>query len=245
MPHFRLFSQLLNIIIPPRCPGSGDIVTEQHQLAPHFWADLHFIEDPKCCICGYPLPFEIGDNALCTACLDQKPYFQMSRSVFVYTPAIAKLILPFKHGDQTELAAIFSKWMAQYGAELFKDADFIIPVPLHYRRFWQRRYNQSALLANHLSKHTGIKTVPDALLRIKNTKSQGYMKPDERKKNVKNVFSIHPKHMEKLRGKKLILVDDVYTSGATIQEISRLLSRDAKAKTYVLTIARAVKDGDL
>ncbi len=244
------FRGLIDLIFPPRCLGTGEIVSAQHAFSPDFWAELDFIKAPKCVICGYPLPYEVGDQAQCTSCLNKKPSFVKGGSVFVYNEAIAQLILPFKHGDQTEIAPTLAHWLAQYchetyGQNIHAQIDYIIPVPLHKHRFWKRRYNQAALLSKHLSKALNIPHIPDGITRHKKTISQGSMKPDDRRKNVKNAFTITDKYKECLLGKNILVIDDVYTSGATLHEICHMLAIEAKIQTHILTLARAIKDGDL
>lgn len=165
---------LIDLILPARCPQTGDIVPSVGTLSPRAWAALQFIAAPHCACCGIPFPIHDTtetdhSNLLCGPCLATPPPYHKARSVLVYDDASRSLILGFKHGDKTPSTLTFAPLLNSYGREILNDADCLIPVPLHWRRLLSRRYNQSAILAHSLSKINNIPTWADALQRNRHT----------------------------------------------------------------------------
>jgi ComF family protein len=158
-----------------------------------------------------------------------------------YDEGARPLILRFKHADRTEAAPAFARWMARSGAALLEDCDLIAPVPLHRWRLLRRRYNQAALLALELSRLADRPAVPDLLERRRNTPSQGRMSRSQRALNVRGAFAVAPRHRERVRGARVLLVDDVLTTGATLEACARALKRAGAARVEVLTLARVVR----
>lgn len=237
-------NQLIDFILPPRCVVSGTIVDRQGMMAPEAWQALEFIGAPLCACCGVPFDFDIGlegDYMLCIDCLDKHPPFETARAPLVYDDASRDLILRFKHGDKTELVPAFVPWLRQAGREMLAEADMILPVPLHRRRLLKRRYNQAALIGLALGKETGKPCYPAALSRTRATPPQGHMAAGERHKNVREAFIVHDKYKDRIKGKTIILVDDVFTTGATVKECTKTLLKGGAAKVHVLTIARVVR----
>ena len=237
-----LLVQAMDTVLPPRCVISGKLVDRQGMIAPQIWADMDFITDPQCEKCGIPFGFEAEAGTQCALCLDRPPPFTSARAALKYNDASRDLILGFKHADQTHAVVAFMPWLEKSGAGMLKDADYIIPVPLHRWRLLMRRYNQAAIMAHKLSEKTKIPRLADAIKRTRSTKSQGHLKPLERHKNVKRAFEIAPKHIEKLRGKTVILIDDVYTTGATVKECTKTLLKSGAKDVHILTLARVVRD---
>ncbi len=237
-----LLNSSIDAILPPRCPISGDIVDRQGMISPDIWAGLDFISSPICNICGIPLGFEVGEAGNCLSCLENPPNYSSSRSALIYNDASRDLILSFKHGDKTHIVSSFVPWMMRAGSKMFEQADFLIPVPLHHMRLISRRYNQAALLADALARASGILSLSLALKRIRFTPSQGHLSQSDRLKNVYNAFELLDKYKDRLIGKNVILIDDVYTTGATTNECSRILLSCGVKKVHVLTLARVVND---
>ncbi len=237
-----LWNTTLNIILPPRCAGSGSVVDAPGMVSPAFWSELAFIENPFCETCGLPFGFDSPMGSLCAGCIDEEPEFTRARSAVVYNDASRKLVMGFKYGDRLHAVLTFVPWLARAGAELIADTDIVIPVPLHARRLWQRRFNQSAILGEMLAKRTGRSFVPDALTRPRYTVKQKGLSRKERHANVRGAFAVDEKQAAGLRGKNILLVDDVYTSGATLNECARVLKKSGAAQVYVLTIARVTRD---
>lgn len=241
-----LWGNILNAALPPRCPLSGEIVDVQGMLAPESWARLQFIADPVCGACGFPLEFSIESaGARCAACLKNPPVYGRGRSALVYDEASRDLILGFKHGDQMQSVVSFVPWFKRAGAELLEQTDILVPVPLHRWRLLRRRYNQAALMAQALGKAVGKPCLPDILQRVRATPIQGYMRPRERQKNVKNAFRLYPRHTEKIVGKNILLIDDVYTTGSTVSECVKTLLAGGAGHVDVLTLARVVRSARL
>ncbi|MBL4804839.1 MAG: ComF family protein [Alphaproteobacteria bacterium] len=211
-------------------------------ITAHAWSQLNFIAEPQCTKCGIPFEFESFEGMTCTACLDREPPFETARAALKYDDASRDMILRFKHADQIHVVLAFVPWMEKAGAEMLAQADYLIPVPLHRWRLLSRRYNQSALIAHALSRKTKIPTLVDGVLRTRATEVQGYKKAVERHKNVKKAFAVNPKRVEQIKGKNLILIDDVYTTGATVKECAKTLVKAGAARVDVLTLARVVRD---
>ena len=176
---------------------------------------------------------------LCGECITRPPRYSKARSVLVYNRASATLIHGLKYQDRTHLATAFARWLYAGNMQLFTGADLLVAVPLHRRRLWQRRYNQSALLCCALSKLSGIKTDPGALLRVKNTPPQRGMSRLKRLRNLVGAIRANPK--ARIRDKHIILVDDVMTTGATIKACTKCLLAAGARQVDVLTVARTVR----
>lgn len=229
----------VDLILPPRCSVTGEVVDVQGMISASAWADLQFISEPFCGTCGIPFEFESG--SICMSCIDDPPPYDLSRSALIYNDTSRDLILGFKHGDKTHVVRSFIPWLQKFGAEVLAEADFLIPVPLHPYRLILRRYNQAALIAHDLSKKTDIPHLADAMRRVRATVSQGHLSLEERQKNVKKAFDIHPKFKDMIKGKVIVLIDDVYTTGATVKECSVILKENGAQKVHVLTLARVLK----
>jgi len=236
--------QAVDAILPPRCVISGEIVGQQGAVAPSVWGLLRFIADPQCVSCGYPFEFTAeGQGQICGACIREKPPFTSARAALVYDDASRGMILKFKHADHLHAAPTFIPWMERAGRQMLAEADFIMPVPLHRWRFLKRRYNQAALLAFLLARRARVACIPDALVRKRATQSQGHLDFRARHRNVRRAFAVHPRHAAKIEGRRIVLVDDVYTTGATVKECAEVLLKAGAAAVNVLTVARVVKPG--
>jgi ComF family protein len=185
-----------------------------------------------------PFDFPVSAGTLCGACLTEAPYFQSARAAMLYDDISRKLILGFKHGDRTHAVKALAVWMHRAGGEFFEGADAIVPVPLHRWKLFQRRYNQSALLAQQIGIMTGKPVLYDVLRRIRATPPQGRLKRKERQENVKGAFAIAPKHKDSVEGKTLLLIDDVMTTGATANECAKVLLKAGAKQVHVLTLSR-------
>ena len=226
----------LNILCPPTCPICSEKVEEAHCLCPDCYSKLNFITKPCCDICGKPFEYAVFDELTCGACLKQKPHFSMARSVLSYDDFSKQLILAFKHADHIELNKLFLKFIIQADKSIFQDIDTIIPVPLHWTRRLKRKYNQAGLLANVLAKHLKISFLPTVLIRTKRTESQGHKKRKDREKNIKNAFFV--KNKSAIKGKNILVVDDVMTTGSTLNECARILKKNGAKDIKVLTVYR-------
>ena len=240
----NVLHRFIDFVLPPRCIVTGDFVDGQGMIAPAAWRDLNFIADPKCIRCGIPFEFmeeAVRDKSVCAACLKSSLHYNMVRSALVYDDFSRDLILGFKHGDQTQNVATFVPWLEQAGADILHDADYLIPVPLHPYRLLRRRFNQSGLMAKYISDKTNIPVLLEGLRRVRATPTQGYLKTKERYKNVNNAFIVPDESRALLRHKKIVLIDDVFTTGATASECTKALLNNQVGAVSVLTLARVVK----
>ncbi|MCP4329171.1 MAG: ComF family protein [Alphaproteobacteria bacterium] len=234
--------RVLDVLFPPRCLKCGLSVDRAGALCAGCWSEIRFIAPPLCAACGLPFDHDPGPDALCGVCSATVPPFDRARAVFIYGEESRDIILGFKHADRTQAAPAFAEWMARSGAALIADADIIAPVPLHRRRLFSRRFNQAALLARYLAPRAPGLVVPDLLIRHRATPSQVRMNASARRRNVKGAFAMRPGNQ--IDGKRVLLVDDVYTTGATVAECARVLVRAAAKAVDVLTLARVVRAGE-
>ncbi len=234
-------TRILNLLFPPQCLNCDARVPTHGTLCLTCWQQVQFISDPMCGCCGLPFDYDIGDNALCASCLQEHPPYARARAAFRYDEHSRKLITRFKYSDHTQLAKIYGNWLAKAGVELLAQTDVIIPVPLHYFRFVSRRFNQSALLANVLHKKTGIKYLPNALKRSRHTTPQMGLTRKQRETNVKGAFRVNKHYKNALKGKNILLIDDVMTTGSTIEQCTKILLKSGAAQVSVLTLARTIK----
>ncbi|MFQ5774840.1 MAG: ComF family protein [Kiloniellaceae bacterium] len=231
----------LNALLPPRCLSCGALVERPGVLCPDCWARVDFLGPPHCAICGLPFEFDLGPAALCGACARERPAFERARAVMRYDEDSRRLLLGFKHADRTEGAPAYGAWLARAGAELVAEAELLAPVPLHWARLFARRYNQAALLAHALGREAGVPVVSDLLLRRRFTRSQGRLSPAARRRNVAGAFTVKPARAPLLAGRRVLLVDDVLTTGATVSACARALRRGGAAAVDVLVLARVVR----
>lgn len=245
----RASTLALDAVLPPLCLGCRTPVAGTQGLCPSCWGRITWLGPPLCACCGTPFPFDpdpAGDpgeaeTLLCGACLRDPPPFAHARAAFVYDEASRGLILGFKHADRTQAAPAFGAWLARSGAALLAEADLVAPVPLHWTRLLRRRFNQSALLAQQAASATARAYVPDLLVRERRTRSQGGLDRDQRRRNVRRAFAVRPCYQERIAGARVVIVDDVYTTGATLAECAKVLLRAGAGAVDVLTLARVVR----
>ncbi|QQS14280.1 MAG: ComF family protein [Rhodospirillales bacterium] len=231
----------LDAVLPPLCLSCGDPVDEPGALCAACWAKVEFVAPPACARCGYPFETDVGPDALCAACMAKPPRYRRARAAFRYAEGSRGMVLMFKHADRLDATPAFGRWMARAGASLLADADIVAPVPLHRWRLLWRRYNQSAELARAIGAASGRLVVPDLLVRHRRTPSQADLSARERRRNVAGAFSVEPRHRAMVRDRTVLLVDDVLTTGATVESCARALRRAGAAHVDVLTLARVVR----
>ena len=238
--HF--LNSALNILLPPRCIATGEVVDAPGMISPAFWSALTFIEEPLCDCCGIPFSFPAAPGSICANCMEIEPIFTKARAAVIYDDTSRKVILEYKYGDRLQAVHTFTPWMMRAGKGMIEQSDYILPVPLHMKRLWQRRFNQSALLARELAKRSATPCLPDGLHRARYTVPQKGLSRKERSANVQNAFTIPQKYQDYFKGKNILLVDDVLTSGATLNECARTLKKAGAHHIFVLTIARVMKE---
>lgn len=241
-PAVRGLHGLLDLVLPPQCLACGALTGGEGALCAACWQEMSFISAPLCAACGYPFELGVaGAAGLCGACLVRRPLYDRARAVFRYDDASRGLVIGFKHADKTHGAPAYGAWLARAGAELVADAEMIVPVPLHRRRLWTRRYNQAALLAFALARRADKPCIPDLLLRTRATPPQGRLGRLARARNVRRAFAVNPRRRTWLAGRRVLLVDDVLTTGATVEAAARALLDGGAAAVDVLTLARVVR----
>lgn len=232
---------VLDALLPPRCLACGTLVGEPGALCPECFSGVEFLVDPVCAACGDPFELPMTPGALCAVCIEDPPPWRHARAVFKYDGVARDLILRFKHADRTDIAPAFARWMLRAARPMIDAADLIVPVPLHRGRLMKRRYNQAALLARQLDKlsvRAPGRFAPNLLVRARKTPPQEGMGRAARKRNVRAAFALT--EPDAVRGRVVVLVDDVMTTGATVGECAKVLRRAGAVAVDVVTVARVV-----
>lgn len=234
------FRLALDVALPPLCPACREPVGETTGLCAGCWAKLSPIERPFCERLGTPFVYDPGPGILSMQAIADPPSYRKARAAVRYDDIARTLVHAFKYGDRLDLAPTMARWMTRAGAELLAEADAIVPVPLHWRRLWARRFNQSALLAKIVGEKSGTAVIHDTLKRVKATPQQvGLSRPD-RALNVQGAFRVAKEDRARIAGRRVLLLDDVLTSGATADTCSRALLRAGARHVDVLVFARVV-----
>jgi ComF family protein len=233
----RASGRVLDVLLPPRCLACEGEVAEQGTLCAACFTGLSPITAPFCAQCG--VPFAHAERAaLCPRCETRPPAFATARAALRYDAGAKRLILPFKHADRTELAWPLARQMARAGAELLARADVIVPVPAHWRRLLGRRYDQAALLARALGRIADRPVAPDLLRRARRTPPLADKGAAERAITVQGAFALARDGAARVAGRRVLLVDDVVTSGATTEACALVLLEAGAAAVEVLAAAR-------
>jgi len=232
--------RLLDLVLPPRCVACGAAVAEAGALCPGCWTAIDFLVPPLCPRCGYPFEHELAEPTLCAACRTAPPVYDRARAVLRYDAGSRPMLLAFKHADRTDLAPAFGRWLARAGAELLAESDLVVPVPLHWTRLFARRYNQAALLAQAAARQAGRPCLPDLLVRRRRTRPQSAGRA-ARARNVAGAFTVPATKQTRVEGRRILLVDDVRTTGATLDACARALKVAGAAGVDVLTLAMVVR----
>jgi ComF family protein len=232
---------LIDALLPPRCLGCGEIVADPGALCSSCWSRLAFLQPPACSCCGLPFEHESGVAGLCGVCATARPPFARARAALRYDEGSRALILRFKHADRTDAAPSFARWMRRAGAELIEDCDLVAPVPLHWRRLLRRRYNQAALLSRLIAAASGKPHIPDLLKRRRASGERGQLGRRERRSRVARAFILCNPWRDRIRERNILLIDDVFTTGATASACAETLLDGGANSVDVLTLARVVR----
>jgi len=230
----------LDIALPPLCPVCRDPV-DGAGLCPACWSKLSFITRPYCERLGIPFVYDPGPGVLSMEAIADPPAYRRARAAVRFDDISRALVHALKYGDRLDLAPMMGRWLAYAGRELLAEADALVPVPLHWRRLWLRRFNQSAMLAATISAASGVPVAGNALKRVKATAQQVGLSRSERAANVQGAFRVPDDGRPAVRGRRLVLVDDVLTSGATVDGCARALLRAGAANVDVLIFARVAE----
>jgi len=242
------FDWLVDWLYPPRCRACADRIDgrDSEFFCAPCWAKIQRVSHPLCTVCGRPFPDASGDDHVCGGCLERAPRFAAARAWACYPREeqaehpLRQVVQKYKYGRKVSLGKPLGRLLARGCGEYLSEvcADLIVPVPLHHKRLRWRGFNQSLLLARQVSRFYGVPVDPFALQRRKETTAQTQLPEADRRRNVRGAFALHPG--KSVKDLTILLVDDVYTSGATVNECSRTLKRAGAKEVYVLTLARAV-----
>ena len=224
----------LDLIFPPQALDGGSALAGG--ISAEGWSRIHFLDGPVCDGCGAPFEYDIGVR--CAACLAKPRAFDAARAACLYDEYSREPILKLKHADRLDLAPLFARWISRSARELIEDADAIAPVPLHPSRLLSRKANQSAEIARPLSRLTGVPYLPDALVRRRATETQGGKSGVGRRRNVAGAFEVPPRRTRQVAGKRILLIDDVMTTGATAEGCARALKAAGAVRVDVAVVAR-------
>ncbi|NSY70920.1 ComF family protein [Agrobacterium tumefaciens] len=228
------------MVYPPTCAGCSRMTGGEGALCADCWRDVAFIDRPFCEVLGIPFARDHGAGVVSAQAIADPPPFDRLRAVASHEGTARKLVHRLKYQDRTDLARFMALWMLRASDGTVDSCDCIVPVPLHRHRFWRRRFNQSAELARHLAKATGKPLLAGTLLRVKPTERQVGLSALARQDNVRGAFAIAPSRKTDVYGKRVVLVDDVYTTGATVGAASRVLRKAGATDVTVLTFAMAI-----
>ncbi|MBQ0716147.1 MAG: ComF family protein [Sulfitobacter litoralis] len=231
------------LIYPPSCLACGAPVDGDGGLCGPCWRDTAFIDGVVCETCGVPLLGDGADgDALCDACLAHPPLWDHGRAALLYRETGRRLVLALKHGDRQDIAKPAGRWMARVIVPFVTPTTLVIPVPLHWSRLWKRRFNQSALLAKAIARERGLGWCPDALRRVRRTQSLDGKGRGERFAHLDGAITAHPRRAHVMAGRPVLLVDDVMTSGATLQAAASACLAVGAGPICIVTLARVAKD---
>jgi ComF family protein len=234
------FRFALDIALPPLCPSCRTPLGDGVGLCASCWSKLSLIEPPYCARLGIPFLYDPGPGLLSMEAMANPPAYDRARAAVRYDDVARALVLSFKYGDRLDLAPMMGQWMARAGRELLAGADALMPVPLHWRRLWARRFNQAGALCAAISDVSGVPVLYDTLKRVRATPQQVGLSKTQRADNVQGAFRVPAERRATVAGRRVILVDDVLTSGATVDTCARALLRAGAAHVDVLVFARVV-----
>lgn len=229
---------LVDFLLPPQCAACGTRIDAHGSLCGTCWRSLRFISAPYCQRLGIPFAVDPGFPAVSAEAQSDPPAYDRARAVALFDDVSRAMIHALKYRDRHDLARMMGGLMARVGAELLADASLVVPVPLHRRRLWSRRFNQSVLLARIVAEAAGRRFVPDALARTRPTARQVGLTAEQRRRNVAGAFAVSPDWADRFKGQRVLIIDDVLTTGATVEACARVARRAGAEGVDALTFAR-------
>lgn len=238
----RPLQAVVDLVYPPACAVCGTSTGRHRGLCPKCWSALRFIERPYCEVLGIPFSHDLGPGILSAEAIANPPPFDRLRSAAFHDQTVRTLVHGLKYRDRTDLAPMMAQWMLRASDGTVAACDAILPVPLHRTRMFLRKFNQAAELGRHMARQAERPFLPATLLRIRRTRQQVGLGARAREDNVRGAFAVAEGREADVFGKRLVLVDDVYTTGATVAAAARALRRAGAADITVLTFARALAE---
>ncbi|MFK7902374.1 MAG: ComF family protein [Nitratireductor sp.] len=232
------FYALRDLVVPPTCLMCDTLVYESGGCCTECWRKTRFISRPFCEVYGTPFSYDLGEGALSADAIANPPAFRKVRSAVFYDEAIISLVSGLKYSDRLDLAPWMANWMLRAGRESFQENPIIIPIPLYKTRLLARKFNQAAELARNIGKKKKLEYAPHLLVRLKKTKQQVGLSREERLNNMVGAFKVPKELAVQLKGRSILLVDDVYTTGATVSAATHALQKAGSGPVDVLTFAR-------
>ena len=240
-----LWQGLVNWLTPPKCVACRADVTAGATLCLSCWQTLTFIDEPVCEVLGIPFEYDQGEGAFSPAALAEPPPWDRARAAVAFTGAAQHLVHRLKYNDAQEAGLAMARMMLGPGRKLISSCDCIVPVPLHRRRLWGRRFNQAAVLAQAIATASGKPMLHDCLVRHAPTRSQVGLTAKERRTNVRRAFAVPPERLPAIAGKAVLLIDDVRTTGATVEACAATLKAAGAARVDVLSFALVLTPAQL
>lgn len=233
----------LHLIYPPRCLSCDALVTTDFGLCGHCWRETPFISGLVCDRCGTPLPGQdSGQPEYCDDCLTIARPWNRGRAALLYRDNARRMVLQLKHGDRLDLAGPVAGWLLRAVQPILEPGMLVAPVPLHWMRLFRRRYNQSALVSARLARNAGLDHCPDLLIRRRATPSQEGRDRMGRFANLDGALALHPRRAARVKGRHVLLIDDVMTSGATFAAAAEACLAGGATAVSVAALARVAKD---
>lgn len=239
----RTWSSLSDLILPPVCLSCHVPMTAHDTLCASCWNGIDFIRPPLCDRLGLPLPFATGEVSLSAAAMADPPAYDQARAAAHYAGLMRRLIHDLKFHDRDDLTRLLGGWLVDAGKDILAVADLVVPIPLSRSRLLRRRFNQAARLGGEVSRRTGVPADPLSLVRVRSTASQVGLSRSEREENVRGAFAVREDRRERIEGRRIVLIDDVVTTGATVSAATRALRRAGAEHVAVLALALATGEG--